>query len=509
MLKNRQLVSVCSLVLAPVLFAQQSSQLSPTAPTAAAGAQADAERELKRLVDVYALAEAYAADPVSPDQAIYQGAIPGLLHQLDPHSVFFDPGQFQQLERMERSTSKGFGSIVAVLPGRVTVLQVLPGTPSTRSGISPGDDIVAINNIRLDRLTFEQLVQLLTEAKQRPAQLYVRRPGDAKLLSFTLTPEEMQSKSVDRAFLLQPGIAYIRIASFESNTAAQFRTAIEQLGGRDLKGLVIDLRANPGGVVNAALEISSMFLKPGQKILSVRGRHVEAQDQTVPITAQSFDFKLAVLVNEKTASASEIVSGALQDHDRATIVGLPTYGKGLVQSVFPLPEKTGMALTTALYYTPSGRSIQKPFHGGDFALSNTAAHPNQLSDFKTDSGRPLIGGGGIVPDVIVEPAASTRLRDVLEASGVYLSFATDYVQHNKVDASFEVTPQLLDQFESFAGERHIQPSLTEWAAERPFVTHRIKAEIFNQALGVEKGDEVEAQFDPQIRAALKAVNDGH
>ncbi len=216
------------------LLAQSASkpQMAQGAPTVDNAAQAVADRELKRLVDVYALVEEHAADPVSADVAFYQGAIPGLLRRLDPHSVFFDPGQFEQLSQMERSTSKGFGSIVSVLPGRVIVLQVLPGTPSARSGIAPGDEMLAVNNIRLDRLDPEQIVQLLTESKQRPAQLYVRRSGSARLLSFTLTPEEMQSRSVDRAFLWEPGIAYIHVVSFEANTGLQLRETIEKLGGR-------------------------------------------------------------------------------------------------------------------------------------------------------------------------------------------------------------------------------------------------------------------------------------
>jgi carboxyl-terminal processing protease len=255
----------------------------------------------------------------------------------------------------------------------------------------------------------------------------------------------------------------------------------------------------------AALEICSMFLNPGQKILTVKGRHVPTQDEAVPASAHPYRFKVTILVNEKTASASEIVSGALQDHDRATVIGTPSFGKGLVQSVFPLAEKSGLALTTALYYTPSGRSIQKPLRGGDFALSNTAAHPNAASEFKTDQGRTVQGGGGIIPDLIVEPTIPTRLRMALDASGTFISFASDYVQRNHVDEKFEVSPQLLDQFEAYASERHIQPGFVEFAGDRDFISHRIKAEIFNQTLGVEKGDEVDAQLDPQIIKAEQVL----
>ena len=210
-------------------------------------------------------------------------------------------------------------------------------------------------------------------------------------------------------------------------------------------------------------------------------------------------------MNEKSASASEIVAGALQDHDRATILGETSFGKGLVESVFPLSEKTGMALTTALYYTPSGRSIQKPFQGGDFELSSTAAHPNQQSEFKTDKGRSVRVGGGIIPDIFAEPAAQTRVSVALQASGSFVSFATDFCRNNKVDASFEVTPEVLDQFQAYAAEHRIQPSIGEWAANRAFIEIHLKAEILNQALGVEQGDQVELSHDQVVRRALEVV----
>src|SRR3954454_312045 len=212
----------------------------------------DLDAQLKSIIQAYAILEQNAADPVASEQAFYQGAIPGLLKTLDPHSVFFDPGQFEQLKKMESSTQKGFGTVVSLLPGRVIVLQTLPGTPSAKSGISPGDEIVAINNIALNRLEVEQLVQLLTESRQQKVALHVRRPGNARILQFVLTPEAVESPSVDRAFFLKPGVGFVRVASFDNDTGKQIKTAIEKLGGVSLKGLVLDLRNNPGGVLPAA-----------------------------------------------------------------------------------------------------------------------------------------------------------------------------------------------------------------------------------------------------------------
>src|SRR5712691_11296905 len=459
----------------------------------------DLETQVKTFVDVYAVVEREAADPVGPEKAFYEGAIPGLLRRLDPHSVFFDPGQFDQLKKLETSTQKGFGSVVSILPGRIIVLQTLPGTPSAKSGMAPGDEILAINGYAIDRLDMDQMIQLLTQSRQQPARLAVRRPGNARVLDFVLTPEEMQSPSVERAFFLKPGVGYLRVSSFDEKTGEQIKEAIEKLGGANLKGLVLDLRNNPGGLLPAALQTAALFLQPGQKLLTVRGRKVDEQDQKVPAGSVPYTFPMAILINGKSASASEIVSGALQDHDRATIVGEPSFGKGLVESVYPLSESTGLALTTALYYTPSGRSIQKPLDAAQFALAATSTQPNAQKEFRTASGRVVTGGGGIRPDVLVYPSQMSRLRAVLDVSGSFTSFAIEYYKkHPAIPQDFEVSGALLDDFKLFLSERSIQPGIGDWSSDRDAIRNRLKAEIFNQAFGVEKGDEVEAQRDALI-----------
>jgi carboxyl-terminal processing protease len=468
----------------------------------------DMETEVKRFIDAYAAIEANAADPTDSQQLFFQGAIPGLLRRLDPHSVFFDPEQFEQLKKMQNSTQKGFGSIVSVLPGRVIILQTMAGTPSAKSGLSAGDEIVGINGYIIAQLDMDQLVALLSQSKQQPARLDVRRPNNAMIMHFVLTPEDMQSPSVERVFLLRPGVGYLRVGSFDENTGKQVHDAIEKLGGASLKGLVLDLRNNPGGLLTSAVQTLSLFLPPGTKLVTVRGRAVEEKTEIVPKFATPYSFPLCVLINGKSASASEIVAGALQDHDRATIFGEPSFGKGLVESVFPLSQGAGLALTTALYYTPSGRSIQKPIDPNQFALGGTAAHPNKEKEFRTDKGRTVTGGGGIVPDEIVLPEGMSRLRAALEASGSFPNFATAYVQKHKVTEDFQVAPQLLDEFQVFLSERNIQPGVAEWSSEREFIENRLKTEIFNQALGVEKGDQIEAQRDPVVRKAREAIGAG-
>jgi len=447
------------------------------------------ERALKDFIQVFSTVEANAADPINPAHGIYEGAIPGMLRRLDPFSVFFDPGQFEQLKELEKSTRKGFGSVVSILPGRVIVLQTLPGTPSAKSGMSPGDEILAVNGIALSRLDTDQLVQLLSQSRNQQVRLEVRRAGNARLLPLILTPEEVDAPSVERAFMMAPGVAYLRVGSFDVPTGKAIREAIEQLGGSKLKGLVLDLRNNPGGVVGAAIETSSLFLQPGQTIVSVRGRSTGSEDVKVPSGLTPYSFPVAVLVNGKTASASEIVSGALQDHKRAVIVGEQSYGKGLVQSVMPLSQGTAIALTTAFYYTPGGRSIQRSL-------------PGQLAQTTTGG-----GSGGLTPDQVVYPESMTQLRAVLDATGAFTTFATNYIQRVRtVSETFEVTPAVLDEFQAMMSARNIRPGLSDWTRERDWIVNRLKQEILNQGVSVAKGDEVELQRDPVAIAALKAIS---
>ena len=463
---------------------------------------------VKQFVDVLSLVQSQAADAPAADKMIYEGAIPSMLRKLDPHTQFFDPGQFQQLKQMQESEQKGFGSVVSVLPGRVLFLETLAGTPSNKAGIQPGDELVAVNNVAVQSLEPAQIVQLLTEARQQKITAYIRRQGFSRVFAFVLTPELVDAPSVDRAFLIKPGYAYIRVASWDLQTGHQLREAIEKLNPQALKGLVLDLRNNPGGIVKAALEAAAMFLEPGQRILTARGRTSEVDSADVPPNAKPYRFKVAVLVNEKTASASEILAGALQDHDRAVILGVPSYGKGLVQSVLSLANDSGMALTTAFYYTPSGRTIQKPLR--DSTLSETfAAKPAaQLPSYKTDAGRTVMGGGGIQPDMLIYPEAQTRLQNVLDGSGSFTSFAAQYVgAHPTLAEPFQTTAEVLDEFKVYLAERQIQPSVAEWSGDRIWISNRLAEAIVTLAKGVAKGDEVQAHSDIEIQAALHAIED--
>jgi carboxyl-terminal processing protease len=498
--------------LAPATKPSDLPAVSPSSPPHAAITGSDPASDLapylEKFVKVFSAVQSESAEAEPVDKLLYGGAIPSMLRQLDPHTQFFDPAQFDQLRQMESSEQKGFGSIVSVLPGQVIFLQTLPGTPSNKAGIQAGDELIAINNVAIRSLEPEQIVELLTEARQQKISVLIRRQGSARLLQFNLTPELVDSPSVDRAFMLRPGYGYIRITSWDLQTAKQLHDAIEKLGPGSLKGLVLDLRDNPGGVVKASIDAAALFLKPGQKIMTAKGRTSELETADVPASASPYHFKVSVLINAKTASASEILSGALQDHDRAVIVGEPSYGKGLVQSVISLSDGAGLAITTAFYYTPSGRSIQRPLKNSALSETFNEVPAEQRPTFKTDDGRTVLGGGGIQPDIVVYPPAPSRLETVLDASGALTSFATQYIAgHPNLPGSFEVTPDVLDDLKIYLAGRNIQPGVAEWGQERAWISSRLKQAIITQAQGVAAGDEIEARSDTQVQSALKAMQD--
>jgi carboxyl-terminal processing protease len=522
-MRTSTLLALAALCAAPLMEAQiihnpfgdsPQAPLKSASKTADTAAKGDPARDLvpylKQFIDVLNVVKSEASDAQDANKMIYEGAIPAMLRELDPHTQFFDPGQFQQLKQMQDSEQKGFGSVVSVLPGQVLFLQTLPGTPSNKAGIQAGDSLVAVNNIAIQPLEPQQIMELLTEARQQKITVYIRRQGYQRVFQFTLTPELVDAPSVERAFLLKPGFGYIRVTSWDLRTAKQLSDAIQKLNQPDpLHGLVLDLRGNPGGIVKASLDAAAMFLDPGERILTAKGRTSEVDSADVPKNAKPYHFKLSVLVNERTASASEILSGALQDHDRAVIVGIPSYGKGLVQSVMPLAEETGMALTTAFYYTPSGRSIQRPLRNSALTETFATKAPEQLPTYKTDKGRTVTGGGGIQPDIIIYPEVPSRLETVLDASGSFTSFATQYLsQHTPLPDNFEVTAEILDEFKVFAAARNIQPAFAEWSAARRYLSSRLAEEIITQARGVDKGDEIQMRRDIQVQAALKAMEDG-
>src|SRR5215813_348166 len=334
-----------------MLFAQR------TTPTPLPGNDSDIRDSLKNFTQVYNMVEENYAEPVNPDKAIYNGAIPGMLHALDPHSNFFDPKSYSLLREEQRGKYYGVGMTVGPRNNKVIVIFPFVGTPAYKAGIHPGDVIIAVDGKSTDNMSTSDVADLLKGPKGTTVRITILREGSEKPLEFNVVRDEIPRNSVDLAFMIKPGIGYLHITGFQETTEHEVSEALDKFG--DLKGLVLDLRQNPGGLLSEGVGVADKFLKKGQLIVYHHGRASQEKRYTATHGNGGREYPLVVLVNRGTASAAEIVAGAIQDHDRGLIAGEVTFGKGLVQTVYPLAENTGLALTTARYYTPSGRLIQR------------------------------------------------------------------------------------------------------------------------------------------------------
>jgi len=444
-------------------------------------------------------------ESVDPDQAIFNGGIRGMLSTLDPFSAFFDRDQFELLQQQARGEALGFGSILYVTVGKVLVLQTAQGSPSWRAGLGPGDEIVEINGTRVSQLDFQSLVELLQRSRSQPVRLGVIQPGRLVPQDFDLKPAEVALPTVDKAFLLSPGIGYIHLTGFEMKTPPEVVDALARLEAPHLKGLVLDLRDNRGGLVDAAIGVASLFLPPELLVLTTRGRAMPEKPYRTSQTPQHFDLPLVVLVNGNTASAAELLAAALQEHDRAVIAGEGTFGKGVVQSVGELDEKTGLALTTAQYFTPCGRSIQRPLPGTALAVTDPALEgAASKSGFRTDDGRPVSAGGGVTPDVAIPPRPMDPWLAFISQGGTFTNFASEYLAlHGKISGAFEPTPTVLAGFREYLGRSQVRVPDEYWSQDQDELKLKIKIELFNLVFGLARGDEIEVKGDPQVQQAAR------
>jgi len=463
---------------------------------------------LKSFTDVYALVEQNYAEPITPDKAddvIYDGAIPGMLQVLDPHSHFYDPKAYAHLREDQRGRYYGVGMMIEQQNNKVYVLTPYEDTPSYRAGIHPGDQISAIDGKSCDGWSSDQVAKALKGPKGTTVQVTMIRYGQPKPLTFNLTRDEIPHPSIDIKFEIRPGIGYIHLTQFQETTGQEMEDAINGFG--NLKGLLLDLRGNPGGLLSQAVDVCDHLLAKGQTIVSQRGRAYSDQNYTATHGNDGKTFPIVVLVDRNTASAAEIVSGALQDHDRALIVGETTFGKGLVQTVYNLSENTGLALTTYHYYTPSGRLIQRNYEGVslyDYYNHAGAMAPDSSNrEVKlTDSGRTVYGGGGITPDEKIETPKDNRFQDELLYKEVFFHFAPVYVASHPVDKNFQVDDSVMAEFKKFLTSQDVE--FTD--ADIDGVSDWIKTHIKEMVIQIDFGEQAElrAQYDadPMVQKAL-------
>jgi len=478
------------------------------------GAQSSADESqlrdsLKSFTDVYTLVEANYAEPITGDRAeaaIYDGAIPGMLRVLDPHSNFYDPKAYARLREDQRGHYYGVGMVIQQQENKVFVVTPYEGTPSYRAGIHPGDVISAVDGKATDGWSSDQVAKALKGPKGTHVQVTTTRYGQAKPLVFDLVRDEIPHPSVDLKYEIRPGVGYIHLTQFQETTGEEISDAVESFG--DLKGLVLDLRGNPGGLLSQAVDVCDHLLSKGQTIVSQRGRAYPDQNYTATHGNSGKTFPIVVLVNRNTASAAEIVSGALQDHDRALIVGETTFGKGLVQTVYNLSDDTGLALTTYHYYTPSGRLIQRNYSGVslyDYYYNHAGALAANSSNREvklTDSGRTVYGGGGITPDEKINVPTNNRFQDELLYKDVFFHFAPVYVSNHTIDKNFVVDDATIKDFEKFLTDQGVEWNDADINGVSDWLKARIKQEIVTIQFGQLQGLRVIADWDPEIQKAL-------
>ena len=487
---------------------------------------------LHQFTDVYSLVEQNYAEPLDADKidrAIYDGAIPGMLHALDPHSNFYDPKAFAQMREEQHGKYYGVGMTIQPIADKAGVLHVIvlapfDGTPAFKAGIRPGDLILSVDGKSADGLDSAAVAAMLKGPKGTHVLVAMQREGHNGPLTFDLVRDEIPRDSVDIAFLLKPGIGYIHVTNFMETTSRELGDALDNFqAAGPLHGLILDLRNNPGGLLNEAVDVSDKFLKEGQIVVSQRGRAFPDQVyRAAHGEANSDKYPIVVLVNRNTASAAEIVSGALQDHDRALIVGETTFGKGLVQTVFNTFDDTGLALTTYHYYTPSGRLIQRDYNGVsayDYFFVRDGAKKADKSNLEvklTDSGRTVYGGGGITPDEKInggsfDPENFNNFQGSLIQHYVFVNprvgpgvgdFTKHYLASHTVSRDFAVDDAVLQQFKDFLKANQIEFSDADIASNLDWIKTNIKAEIFTSQFGQLEGLKVRAQADPEIAKAI-------
>jgi carboxyl-terminal processing protease len=443
-----------------------------------------------------------------PSDSLYMRALNGMLLSLDPYSQLLSPKDYEDLQIHTQGNYEGLGIRIDVVDQVLTVISPIEGTPAYKAGLLPGDRIVSVDGVSTRGWTEEKAVQELRGPQGSEVTLSIAREGLDEPIEMTIERRPIALAAVPYAFMLTDGIGYVRFTQFSEHGRDEIRDAVRKLEKQGMRSLVLDLRDNPGGLLDQAIEVTDLFLPRGAEIVSTRGRMSESD--RVYDARDNDDFSvhpMIVLVNQASASASEIVSGALQDHDRALLVGQTTWGKGLVQSLFPLDDGYFLKLTTARYYTPSGRSIQRdesldvdfnainwPWTPEEAPLDGEAApHPSKdVPDslvFETDMGRTVYGGGGVMPDVVVRAGEIAEVsRELLEeifVKNAFFSFAVSFrATHPSIPRDFQPDEAVIESFRTYLRDvKTIDFSDEAFDSERQYMTDFLRYTLISQYHG--------------------------
>jgi len=509
----------------------------------------DIERDYKEAIE--AITDGYAGD-IDYEKAT-QAAIQGMLSTLDPHSMYFPYSEFKKLKEDQDSRFYGIG--VTIVPHRdgVYIQSAVEGTPAGRLGLRYGDRILEVDGKDARDWSSEQVSKKVRGGRGEEVTIKVDRAGAEAPLYFTIIRDSVPLPSIRNAYMLRPGTGYVGLTGgFQSTSDEELREAITKLKGQGMRQLILDIRGNPGGLLNQAIDVASEFLPRGQVVVSVKGR----TEYSEPIVYKSSgsdpdDVPLVVLINRGSASASEIVAGAIQDHGRGLLVGETSFGKGLVQKVFQLPFNTGLTLTTARYYTPYGRSLQRDYSNGSLydyyarhdeeekpvssaspgprgtespaPQPSPSTHPPSGPAVKTAAGRVFYGGGGITPDIDVKPLIYSPVRNrIAEAAFQFTrrlaaglvtgleGYKVEKVQYgrNPKPSDYPINDQVVEAFRNFVrtdSQSQLTPAQLE--GDIDFVKLRLREEIVTAAFSNDAGARVLLDSDPQVLRALEALPD--
>jgi carboxyl-terminal processing protease len=496
--------------------------------------------QLKKFQEILILTDKYYVDPVDT-RKLTEGAINGMLEKLDPHSVYFPPRAFERASEEMQGNYQGVGLSIRALNDTIIVVEPMGGGPAAKLGILANDRIVQINDSSAIGYTADQASQHLRGPKGTKVKVGIGRPGVKEIMTYEITRADISLTSIDVAMMVNGEVGYIAVNKFAQITNDEMMKNLRELRSQGMKRLILDLRGNPGGIMEEAVKMADLFLDGGTKekpkqIVYTKGRSSEMEEKYFANTGQEYEkLPVIVLVNNASASASEIVAGALQDWDRGLIVGETSFGKGLVQRQWPLGDGSAFRLTIARYYTPSGRLIQRAYEGTDKSEYQREAFERNEQEgenlehkkdaslkadssrpvFHTNGGRIVYGGGGITPDYIVKSPAATGSFANLQRRDMFYQFVTSYLDGQakslrstygqdmkKFVRTFPVSEELLGEFRSFVKTKGVTVDEKDIQKDLPYIKARLKAEIARSLYGNNGLYSVMLEVDVQFQKAL-------
>lgn len=498
-MKLNKITTALLVVTASLLF-------STTKSTAQASSQSQKIDALLNMIS-YAYVDSVDQNKMADD------AIRGLLKELDPHSVYIPADELKETNEPLVGKFEGVGIQFNILEDTIMVTQTISGGPSEKLGIRSGDRIVKIADsvVTNIKITNNDVLKKLRGDKGTKVKVSIYRRSSPELVEYTITRDKIPLFSVEASYMAVPGVGYIKISRFADTTVDEFKEALAKLKTQNIQSLVLDLTGNGGGYLNRAIELADEFLASGKKVVYTEGRNTMRQESYATSTGGWEKGRLIVLVDEGSASASEIVTGAVQDWDRALVIGRRTFAKGLVQKPFPLPDGSAVRLTIARYYTPSGRCIQKHYEPDDqnyeMDLSNRFQHGELYSadsikfidslKFSTNAGRTVYGGGGIMPDVFVplDTSMSSKYYDELRRMGVINDFTLSYTDDNRAELkknyadvfefkkNFQLTEDFINKFQAYADKKGVKRDEAGFKTSDKLIRTQVKALIARDLFG--------------------------